>query len=290
MHLFLPAVLAIVSALLVATGTLVRQRSSTSAGGITRRWWLGVGIAVIGFALQAVALALGTLLLVQPLIILSVLFALPMEAYLDKRRLTFAEWKWGIILTLCVAGFVLLTMPSPGPGRGSGETLGITAGVLIAIVILLVASTRFVPRHYRALIFGAASGLFTGVQAYLVKVVTGQLTDSVVSVFTHAQLYLILVVALLSVISQQFAFAAHDLQTSFPAMTATEPVVAMALGVVLLGERANVNAWEGVIVAVVGVMMLWAIIVLARHAAEREVEHEHSPDGPLQLPPVDRAA
>lgn len=274
MHLVLPALLAVLAAALVAMGTLVRQRSSTVRGGITKRWWLGVAIAALGFVLQAVALGLGSLLLVQPLIVASVLFALPLEAHLDHRRLNFHEWKWGIILTLCIAAFVLITLPSPGKHNASAGVL--TAAIVVLVVVLagLVIGARFVSLHYRALLFGAASGVLTGVQSFLVKGVMGQLDRSVWEVFAHPELYLILVVATASVVTQQLAFAAHDLQTSFPAMTVMEPAVGMALGVVLLGERAHVTPFEGVVVVFVLGVMMFATVILAKHAAERETAYE----------------
>lgn len=278
MHLILPAALAVASALLVATGTLVRQRSSTPSGGITKRWWLGVAIAAVGFFLQAAALSLGTLLLVQPLIVLSVLFALPMEARLDHRRLSFAEWKWGIVLTLCIAAFVLITMPTPAPHRLDPAILAGTIVTVVVVLAGLVIAARMVSPHYRALLYGSASGLLTGVQSFLVKAVMTQFGEGLAEPFLHPELYLILVVASASVVTQQLAFAAHDLQTSFPAMTVMEPAVAMALGVLLLGERANVDLVEGIVVGIVLLTMGYAVVVLAKFAAERETEFDTRPD------------
>ncbi|MBJ7287848.1 DMT family transporter [Williamsia sp.] len=278
MHLFLPASLALVSALFVAVGTLVRQRSSTATGGITRRWWYGVALAAIGFALQAVALGMGTLLLVQPLIVLSVLFALPLEAYLDHRRLNFQEWKWGIVLTLCIAAFVLITMPQPGKHQVEPAVLAGTIVVVVVVLGGLVVFARRVSSHYRALLFGSASGLLTGVQSFLLKGVVTQLGDKIYEPLLHPELYLILCVAAASVYAQQLAFAAHDLQTSFPAMTVMEPAVAMALGVLLLGERAQVDWFEGIVVAAVLVQMFYAVLVLAQHAAARETEFDKPPE------------
>lgn len=278
MHLFLPASLALVSALFVAVGTLVRQRSSTATGGITRRWWYGVALAAIGFALQAVALGMGTLLLVQPLIVLSVLFALPLEAYLDHRRLNFQEWKWGIVLTLCIAAFVLITMPQPGKHQVEPAVLAGTIVVVVVVLVGLVLFARRVSSHYRALLFGSASGLLTGVQSFLLKGVVTQIGDKIYEPLLHPELYLILCVAAASVYAQQLAFAAHDLQTSFPAMTVMEPAVAMALGVLLLGERAQVDWFEGIVVAAVLVQMFYAVLVLAQHAAARETEFDKPPE------------
>ena len=51
-------------------------------------------MAAVGFALQAAALGLGSVLLVQALLVTSLLFALPIHAYPRHRRLTRWEWMW----------------------------------------------------------------------------------------------------------------------------------------------------------------------------------------------------
>ena len=45
-------------------------------------------IAAVGFALQAAALGLGSVLLVQALMVTSLLFALPINALFTRRRVT----------------------------------------------------------------------------------------------------------------------------------------------------------------------------------------------------------
>jgi len=49
-------------------------------------WWLGSVVAAVGFALQAAALGLGSVLLVQALMVTSLLFALPINALFTRRR------------------------------------------------------------------------------------------------------------------------------------------------------------------------------------------------------------
>ena len=59
----------------------------------------------------------------------------------------------------------------------------------------------------------------------------------------------------------------------------------MALGVVLLGESVDVNIVDGIIAGLSLVIMLRAVFVLARHAAERETEFEVAfPKAPAPAP------
>jgi len=84
--------LAVASALFIAVGIVVRQRSTIGvpnehgvsaamATALVRRplWWAGTGVAIGGYVLQALALSRGSLLLVQPVLVSSLLFALPLS-------------------------------------------------------------------------------------------------------------------------------------------------------------------------------------------------------------------
>ena len=158
MHSWLPALLATAAALLIAGGTVLRQRASRASGAITPGWWLGAAIAIAGFALQASALGLGSILLVQPLVVLAVLFALPLEAWADHRHPQLKEWAWGAILVGCVATFLLISRPEPSLRRPNEAVMW---GAVVAVVAVVAACVVFAERsspHYRALFYGLAAG------------------------------------------------------------------------------------------------------------------------------------
>ncbi|MGE5274544.1 MAG: DMT family transporter, partial [Verrucomicrobiota bacterium] len=87
-------VLALVAALLFALGTVLQQKAGLdepSEGASTSLlirmaqrpvWLMGIAADVFGFFAQAAALGLGRLAVVQPLLVLSVVFALPLGARL----------------------------------------------------------------------------------------------------------------------------------------------------------------------------------------------------------------
>ena len=108
----LVVLLAFLAALFLAIGIVVRQRATMDVpeehgvSGVMvltllRRplWWAGTAAAVAGFVFQALALAYGSLLLVQPILVSALLFALPMSARLANRRVTRGEWLWAVVLT-----------------------------------------------------------------------------------------------------------------------------------------------------------------------------------------------
>ena len=118
---------ALLAAFWAAVGIVVRQRvaqavpadqamSAAMATATFRQplWWAGTLAAVAGYAFQALALAHGSLLLVQPLLVSSLLFALPLSARACRQRITWAQWGWATLLTAALTGFVIVGRPHEG--------------------------------------------------------------------------------------------------------------------------------------------------------------------------------
>lgn len=266
-HTVFPALLAIGAAALMALGTVIRQRASQQGGKITGWWYLGAGTAFGGLLLQAVALSLGAVLLVQPLIVLSVLFTLPVEKWLAKRDPSAREWIWGVLLAVGVSVFVGFTTPVPakiGPHRW---VLILVVALLLAALAALVVFAERSPRAPRALVYGIVSGSLFGIVAVLIHSV-GRYFSHPGHLLSHAGLYLIIVVGLAAVYCQQRAFTAGNLQASFPAMTVAEPVVSMILGLALLGEKLNRHSWATVIGLVGLALMIVGVVRLSQLTAK----------------------
>ncbi len=88
-----------------------------------------------------------------------------------------------------------------------------------------------------------------GVVAVLTKLVMHLLThEGLRAVLTTPVLYLLVVIGVLATVLQQSAFHAGSLQTSVPTMLVLEPVVAVVLGAVVLGEHLDVSRLDAVLI------------------------------------------
>lgn len=270
--------LAFLAAVFLAVGIVVRQRATLDVPAelgvspvmfktLVRRplWWAGTASAVAGFVLQALALANGSLLLVQPILVSALLFALPLSARLAHRRVTRAEWGWAVLLTAALAVFVLLAKASPGDYEASLKTSAVVAVVCTAAVAACVVVATRIAGWVRAVLLAAAVGVLFGVVAVLTKQVMHVLThEGLVAVLTMPVLYLLVVLGVVAVLLQQSSFHAGSLQSSVPTMLVLEPVVAVILGAVVLGEHLNVGSWDGVAIGVATVAMVAGTIALGR--------------------------
>jgi drug/metabolite transporter (DMT)-like permease len=274
------ALLALGAAFFIAIGDVIHQRSAhevtdepVSHVDLFMRllrdgqWWLGSIVAAVGFALQAAALGLGSVLLVQALLVTSLLFALPINARLSHRRVTRWEWTWAALLAAAVAVIVTVGNPTAGHSRASFETWTAVIALLGPALVLCVVGARIWSGPISAVLLAVVSGALWGVFAVLTKGVVDRLDDGLWALLRTPELFVWALVGLAGTTWQQSSFRAGALTASLPTMTVTEPVVGSVLGIVVLGEtlRPGDAGWLTLIVAVA--VMVVATAALARGEA-----------------------
>jgi drug/metabolite transporter (DMT)-like permease len=274
------ALLALGAAFFIAIGDVIHQRSAHEVTDepvshlelFTRllrdgRWWLGSGVAAAGFGLQAAALGLGSVLLVQALLVTSLLFALPINARLNRRRVSRWEWLWAALLAAAVAVIVTVGNPTEGHARASFETWTVVVAVLAPLLVLCVLGANVVKGPASAVLLGFVSGALWGVFAVLTKGVVDRLDDGLWAMIRTPELYVWALIGIAATAFQQSSFRAGSLTASLPTMTVAEPVVGSVLGIVVLGEalRPGDAGWLTLVVAVVA--MVVATAALARGEA-----------------------
>lgn len=270
----------LLAAFWAAVGIVVRQRvaqrvpadqdgSATASAMISNPlWWAGTLAAVAGYVFQAVALAHGSLLLVQPLLVSALLFALPLSARLCDQHISRVDWVWAIVLTAALAVFVLVGQPREGHNRPAipAWTLALVLTAPL-VVVCLVAARRAVGR-VRAMLLAVAVAVLLGMIAVLTKICTHRLSvGGWHGLMTVPAPYLLVALAVAVTVVQNSAFHAGALQASVPIMLVGEPVVAVLLGVVVLGEHLAVRGPEALGLVVAVVAMAAATIALGRDQA-----------------------
>lgn len=228
-------------------------------------WLLGLALDIGAFVLEAGALAAGSVILVGPLLVTGLLFALPLSTVGTSRRFTRRNWLAAIALTGGLAVFVTVGSPRGGRADATGVAWACTTGVLSALVALLVARARSAAPSRRALYLGTATGAVYGLTAVLTKTSTDLLGHGVGAVIGHWQPYALLALSAGAFLLNQSAFQAGHLAASLPAITIVNPVVAALLGWALFGERLGARGAAAVGITIVGVAASFAgTLALAR--------------------------
>jgi drug/metabolite transporter (DMT)-like permease len=284
----LVVLLAVLAAACSALGIVIRQRatlevpheqgvSTTMLRTLLRKrlWWAGAAAAVGGYTFQALALTKGSLLLVQPLLVSSLLIALPISAAFAKERVTRSEWAWAVLLTVGLAIFVLIAHPRAAHHRAPVPTWTLVAAILVPIVVVCVVAGARTSGRRRAVLLAVAVAVLFGVAAVLLKIsmhrlATGGLSD----MLAVPAPYVLIVLALTATLLQQSAFHAGALQMSVPTMLVLEPIVAVVLGIVVLGEQLAVTGVALAVLPVAVVAMAASTIALGRDEGAYEDELE----------------
>src|SRR5690348_14472666 len=174
--------LALLASLLFAVATAVQHRAAVEvpheqARGLrllrrllrSRRWWVGVVLAGLGYAAHAAALGFGSLLLVQPLLIACLLFALPLSARWSGHRMTRSDWTWSGVLAVALAAFLLIGRPTAGVDRAPIRDW-VPAAVVLGVILVVCYGAAIVRRGTsRALLLALATAVLFGVGAALTK-------------------------------------------------------------------------------------------------------------------------
>lgn len=244
------AAAALVAAFSFAVGSLVQQGVAVreSGKGILsfrlllslvrqRRWVGGVLLAAASFAIQGLALAFGPLTLVQPLAATDVLFALPLIARRNGRRLTIRDAAGAFLVT---GGIVIfLTLSPPQSGR-SVPSLPAWLPALAAVGTVTVGSavaSWHVRGPARVVWLAAAAGALYGLLDALTKSSVDVLAVSGAHVLATWGPYAMFVVAVFGALFGQSAYGSGALSLSLPVIDTVEPVAAVTIGATVFGER-----------------------------------------------------
>ncbi|MGO9383503.1 MAG: DMT family transporter [Mycobacterium sp.] len=272
------ALLALGAALMIGFGDVLQQRSAQQVtdkpvGTLAlfgrllrdRQWWAGSLVAGAGFGLQAAALGLGSVVLVQALLVTSLLFALVISAKVNHRRITRVQGIWAVLLAAAVTVVVTVGNPQAGNPRGSFQTWAIVAAVMGPALILCVIGARVSSGSVSALLLGLMSGSLWGLFSVLTKGVVDQLDHGFLALLRIPEVYVWAVLAIAATAWEQSAFRAGPLTASLPAVTVAEPIVGSVLGVTVLGETLNTNR-VGMITLGLSVAVMIAATVALSHS------------------------
>jgi drug/metabolite transporter (DMT)-like permease len=278
---YLATLLALAAALMIGIGEVIQQQSAQDVTGERvgtielfsrllrdRQWWTGSLAAAAGFALQAAALDFGSVVLVQALLVISLLFALLISAMVNHRRITRWEGTWAVLLVAAVAVVVTVGNPQEGHARASLHAWAVVAAIMVPAVVVCAIGARIFSGSVSAMLLGLLSGSLWGVFYVLTKGVVAQFGHGIGALLRTPELYAWGVVAISATAWVQSAFRAGPLSASLPAVTVSNPLVASVLGVTILGETITKNNAARVVLAFSVAAMVVAMVALSRSQAD----------------------
>ena len=236
-------------------------------------WLLGIVIYIVAYVLQIVAVSLGPVVIVQPLISVQLVFALIFGVWLGHQPAGWRDWLGAVAVVAGIAAFIVGTNPQAGDPHASALPWLVASGIVVLCTAVVILAGRKVKGPPRSALWGTAAGFMWGLMIVLMKTVTADFTGSeslwsqLIHLFEGPYLYGLVVSALAGFVFLQSAFQAGSLTNALVTYTVVEIVVAVILGIVLFGEKPHDTLAGHVLVAVSSVVMLGGIILLARSPA-----------------------
>lgn len=287
--------LAVTAASLNAAGDLL-QRGSTrkerdpGSGSVSllwhlaRRpgWLLGLLASVTGLGVHVVALSIGQIASVQPLLVLELPVAVVASSFWFGVRLSRRDWAAVALLAVGLAGFVFGLSPHGGRPTGvSGGTWAAGLAVVLGLVVVLAGVGWRCRRDLRAALLGVAAGAGYGATAVLFSTAGAAATQGLAALLGTWQAYGAAAVGLASFYLLQNSLSAGLLVATEPGLTLANPLVAVTWGLLVFGEQARTGPWlvvsiTGGVLLVVGVVLLGRSPVLS---AGHSGDDDGSPDG-----------
>jgi drug/metabolite transporter (DMT)-like permease len=246
-----------------------------------RRWLWGLAASVGGFGLQGLALHFGGLVLVEPLVLTELLFALPLASRLNRRPVQRRQWLSAVAITGGLALFLTVAAPHGGRTDVPGRTWLLVGGAAVLAVGACALLARFRGPVLRATLLGAGAGIMFGLLAALLDTVTYLLAQKGLGgTLASWQPYLLGVVAPAGELFAQSAYQAGALTASLPVIDAVEPGVAIAIGITAFREHiahtptAIILEAFGLLVVVSGIVTLDLATLLAADADDAAADDE----------------
>lgn len=276
--------------MLFAVGAVAQQEvtADTTTGGrlrlrrlLTRPAWLAGQVAtMVAVVLQVAALGLAPVSAVQPLLAGGLVVALALRSIRDRRAPALTELLGAALAAGGLAFFLVAARPADVsedriPGAGAVLVATLLAVVLIAVTICLR------PGAAGSLAAGAAAGVAMGIAAVLVSAALATFArHGLAAALGSPAPWTALGVALAAEYACQRAYAKGALAWSLPALTVADPLAAVPVASILLGERlepGHAAVWvPAAIGAAIGVVLLAHVARAASDGIRGSVSHQET--------------
>jgi drug/metabolite transporter (DMT)-like permease len=286
------SVLALAAAFCFALAAALQQKGALNLPEISLRnpaslarlagqtmWLLGTAALLIGYVFQAAALDRGRLAIIQPLLVTTVVFALPLGYFLTKQHVGRRELIGAAAIVVGLALFARFGDPAGGRENAPGSEWAVAIAILVVVCgVLLVFGNRG-GLTMKAAVYGTVAGILFGLSAALTKPTVEFLHAGIDELLSHWEPYALAIAGVLGFVLQQVSLGTGRLAPSVATVSVANPVVGILLGVVLLEERLSRPAWHVVVACIgLGLALVGAVVISLAHEAEARDQPDRPAD------------
>jgi len=288
-------VAAVASAFCYALAAALQHREADRApagraSGVSLIWhlfrqprWLGGIIAMAAAAaLHTLALSFGPLPLIQPIGVAGLLFALPLGARLNRRRMRTRDWWAAAAVIVGLTMFLrVVRTSSHGPHLSTAGTivLALAAGAAVAVCVLWACHDTGTAQ---AVALAAGAGVAFGASSALVRAIGAHVVAAGPIALVGWPTLALAVAAPTGFVLCQHAYRDGSLGGVLSTMTVVDPLTAIAFAAGLLGETWHTGPVGVAAAAGAAALMVAGIVVLAGRPTRR-TSAPHASDAPVLI-------
>nr|WP_245653303.1 DMT family transporter [Herbidospora sakaeratensis] len=274
--------IALLGALGYALGAALQQFEAVAQGATLRlvrrpRWWIGGIISFSGACLHAVALSLAPLIIVQPISVATLVFAVPLAAWLHGRKAHRAEYLGSLAVAVGLLWLMLLV-----PAHNVKPSMSTGEGVGMILVVALIAAASFVSARFfagpgKAIWMSIGAGAVTATVSTFVRVV-GANFDGAWGELLHWTALAIPLLLVAAVVLLQKSYEVGYFGIAYATVQIVDPITSITAGTVLLGEPLPAGVGQVVPALVATAILVWGTITLSRLAPDHSPVPEAKPE------------
>ena len=282
------AILALLAAVSFALAATLWQKAALSLTGVSVRhpksflvlltqwvWLLGLVAQLVGVGLQAAALDRGRVSIIQPLLVTTVIWTLPLGYFLTHQAIGMREISGAAIIVVGLALFARFGHPAAGVDDApASDWIGAMLVIGTACVALLLFANRG-SLSTRAAILGTIAGMLYGLSATLMKPVIEHVhAEGLADVMAGWEFWVWAAAGIVGFFVQQLSLSTGRLVPSVATVSVANPVVSVMLGAFVLQERLDKTPpWHAVVaIGALCLALLGAVVISSAREKEKDVE------------------
>ena len=269
-------ILALVAAFFFALAATLQQKGALGMGEVSlgspssfatlakQKWWLIGTVALLcGYVFQAVALGNGRLAVIQPLLVTTIVFALPLGYFITSQTVGSREILGAAVVVFGLAIFTVVGQAAEGNDNAPTNEWAVAVIAFSVIAALLFYMGGRGPKVRKAALYGASAGVLFGLSASLCKPTVEMLdANGVGGVLESWEFYAFAASGIIAFVVQQLSLATGKLAASVATVSVCNPLVGIVIGTLLLDERLADPAWHKVVAyAGLAVALLGAAVI-----------------------------
>lgn len=228
-------------------------------------WMIGTTFLGLAIVFQLISLGFAPLIVVQPLGVVALVITAIVNSRVTKIRLDRHAIR---AIAMCVSGvgiFVAIAAVYAVEQVITETQLLTVLGILGVITVAFAVTFALRRRVVGAMFYIAGAGALFGFVATLAKVIINRILNGNFEWLTVVAIVALLASTALGSYFVQTAYSVGSPDLVIAGLTVIDPLIAVLIGVVVLGEAAQIPPVLAVVAVVAGVVAILGVLQLAKH-------------------------